>query len=1030
MVNLEWSADSVLALHWATLNDLQSSERPSKRVKLDHESSTSDKATQLTLWDVTLSLNLAEFELPPEVLSAIEGVEVLDFRLSVEKKSSRLAKLFIVSGEQTILELNNGQRGFDAETLSLVRMILSLDGYSSQSTRRTADVFRSAHPDATLTRKLFVLDSFLCLQTTLKVNPVTSWSNASIAFAGSAVYKALVGATYPDEADNPADIASFYAAIKPPRSSNRVSQNMPGLNATLMQYQCDCVSWMIDRENNKGETPSLWNAYTDTNNRVVMLQKTLGLIVSPDDDLSTAVSPVSGGLVCDEMGLGKTVEILGCILSNPRAHIDPTPKIDQFTGGTVIESKCTLVICPNSILHQWLDEIKKHSTLTFLHYLGASHASMRPQDFSQYDVVVASYEVLATQVHLARARVSTPARKLRHEPTYTRPVCPLTEIEFWRVVMDEGQMIASGSSSASEVASCIPRVHPWICTGTPAQSTTELFGLLHFLRIHPIYGSKAVWRSLSSGTDSANNVAGLFGPISARNTKASVKEELVIPKQTTYLVPVDFTAIEETSFSDLLSMAYEKIGLDFYGNPRTGDWEQLDVSEMMRYLVRLRESCSLPFYRDYRFNPHGSKPVLNLNEVLETMIEATSRSLQMNLRARYSRLLEKARMLVYEKQHEKMPILDCNKQDDYALAVLLDNETALLTELEQSITKYEAATQEARKAQSDTASATSDESLVRQIVTNEAQDLRQWRILVHRWYFELGGMYYDKAAVCEDDSEAKQAASDEESRFYALAKVQRGLILGEPERSATKYMKDLQKRAKSQQFVVIPEIKYPAFSGGILSRRLLECLQELTESLNEQANVLDQWREELIAKLTSPLIDQNEDATGDEYQEALDAQELGFGYLELVRITLLDRSRAVTGLISSLAAKDTKKFDAVLENAPESLRTNITLRAKLNPAASLGTLRSIKAELAEKQARCAESRNGNIELEIIVRAAATLDQIIAEQTKTCQALEKEMDTMTSCFNERVEASFSSDCANVSTTSNFRHSLILSSSILS
>ena len=69
--------------------------------------------------------------------------------------------------------------------------------------------------------------------------------------------------------------------------------------------------------------------------------------------------------------------------------------------------------------------------------------------------------------------------------------------------------------------------------------------------------------------------------------------------------------------------------------------------------------------------------------------------------------------------------------------------------------------------------------------------------------------------------------------------------------------------AAEQQFVEIPELRQSDFSGGILTRKIFERLQPFVDQMNEQANLMDEWRENIIQKLRLPLLDPTVDPDGE-----------------------------------------------------------------------------------------------------------------------------------------------------------------------
>src|SRR5690625_4669705 len=101
--------------------------------------------------------------------------------------------------------------------------------------------------------------------------------------------------------------------------------------------------------------------------------------------------------------------------------------------------------------------------------------------------------------------------------------------------------------------------------------------------------------------------------------------------------------------------------------------------------------------------------------------------------------------------------------------------------------------------------------------------------------------------------------------------------------------------ASSQSFVTIPELAVPKREVGLESRNLLEQLEELYDVLNEQANQIDTWREEVIQVLLQPLVDDDEgvERTGEEFLESTQMQEKLMVYVLLLKATIADRQDAI-----------------------------------------------------------------------------------------------------------------------------------------
>ena len=158
-------------------------------------------------------------------------------------------------------------------------------------------------------------------------------------------------------------------------------------------------------------------------------------------------SEPKGGILAEEMGLGKTVEMIALICLHKRdpAPQSPSPKTFQ-------RCSATLVITPPAILQQWKNELRGLApSLSVFTYEGlrveagkSDHEALLSR-CTQHDVILTTYNVLAREIHYAE----TPNRSLRHAKRYEERLSPLTQIHWWRVVLDEAQMVESGGSNAA-----------------------------------------------------------------------------------------------------------------------------------------------------------------------------------------------------------------------------------------------------------------------------------------------------------------------------------------------------------------------------------------------------------------------------------------------------------------------------------------------------------------------------------------------------------------------------------------------------
>ncbi|POM84187.1 SNF2 family N-terminal domain protein [Cryptosporidium meleagridis] len=171
--------------------------------------------------------------------------------------------------------------------------------------------------------------------------------------------------------------------------------------------------------------------------------------------------------------------------------------------------KGTLIIAPGSIVDQWYDEFNKHleeGRLKVVKYQGVRYVQnflknralnklkntdlnpmtsgngqiLTRRDILNYDVVLTSYEILKEEIyHVLDENAITNKRSMRFKKSYPILASLITNIDWWRVVLDEAQM-TEGYSLVSRMTSKLTCCNKWCVSGTPIvrSCSNDLIGLL------------------------------------------------------------------------------------------------------------------------------------------------------------------------------------------------------------------------------------------------------------------------------------------------------------------------------------------------------------------------------------------------------------------------------------------------------------------------------------------------------------------------------------------------------------------------
>ncbi|KAL9006711.1 MAG: hypothetical protein Q9188_000585 [Gyalolechia gomerana] len=825
----------------------------------------------------------------------------------------------------------------------------------------------------------------------------------------------LCGLDYPIERDRPWSPRDFYDNVLVPEKKTLLSSfpRIDQLKCQLYPFQQRAIEWLLYRETGRKSTksyekPQLPHGFiktVDADGKPCFISPFLGTMTS-DEGLLQSFSETRGGILAEEMGLGKTVEITGLIcLHRHQGAFD----IEHAAVASPRGCAATLIITPLSILDQWKSELQtlapdlRTTTYEGLRTTDSDDNEAYMSRFCNHDIVLTTYNVLAREIHHSG---HVPDRSFRHEKKYQRRLSPLTQLKWWRVVLDEAQMIESGVSNAAKVAQLIPRHNAWCVSGTPVKKNSQdLRGLLVFLRFPPYCYSAQLWNRLIA--ERRDIFRQIFGTLALRHTKEQIKDDVQLPPQRRIIITVPFTQIEEQNYLTLYKEMCEECGLDSEGNPLSEDWDpNANVERMRSWLLRLRQTClhAEVGIRNRKALGKGKNPLRTVDEVLDVMTEqnlTTLRAEERNL------LVSKAR---------RGQILEHAKHSKEALAIWADALGESHSIVSEARSRLQAESTAVNSDAADTAGTSANNPVVANTqIGAPRQRLRSALELEHMLLFFMANAYYQ---IKSDEQETKPESAEFrelerlEEEYYEKAKLIRKEILVEARGKADSLINVVHAKCRERSFATIPDPKPQVDRGGIESRSVLEKLEDITQIISRQANLVEGWREKVTKLLVVPLLDQEDtDLQGDEYETSTQQQDTVYSYVDALRAIVSDYHDIITGQRNLLIEHEMKvALRQAIEgggHSPELLRELLGIREDLKPSAGVGSIRGVITDLRELRTTFrAQLERGNVragaELGIISKALTAVQSLSASLSKAGSALQREVELFTDVMNARLE----------------------------
>ncbi|KAL5628654.1 hypothetical protein BROUX41_002045 [Berkeleyomyces rouxiae] len=795
----------------------------------------------------------------------------------------------------------------------------------------------------------------------------------------------------PEPSPNIFSPSQFYEATYMPNENDPSAHaiTVPGLAYTLYKYQKRSLKWLLSREGVAWEQrrivpcvsshptlPRTFRKAKDAEGKPFYISDVLQLVTRDLSQWKAADNMAQGGILAEEMGLGKTLEIISLILLH-RRYLPVSPS----SLGPHLSTKATLIVCPSSLEAQWLDEFKTHAPqLKVTIYEGCQIGTPEEKEakvgfLASHDVVITTYNICSSEIYYVD---DAPERPRRFEKVYDRPKSPLVQLNWWRLCLDEAQMIENGYSQAAKVTRAIPRTFSWGVTSTPFKNQTkDLLGLLSFLNIAPYASHPPAWNSLIGMHHHVFKA--LVYKICLRHTKAQVAHEIKLPPQRRYVITIPLGKVEKQYYQSLLKEMADACGLSLAGEPLAPDWDLACHEDKMRkWLHTLHQAALYPQVAKNCTRINLSERAETIHHVLEAIVESSDK-----VRTSKQRLYMTA--CLYHGQ-----LLDATNKPEEALNIwdpTLETLGAMAQRLRDEVSDAVAADRLLIKSHS-TDSSNNDESLV---LTEARRSLRATLELYHRTVSSCANACF-KIKVSNEDQNRSDPILDE--RLETLDRKARILRKEMAKDTYSKAWK-LIKKVHGKQLVELSDLPFLK-RAGMGRTNVTKQPQSIFNSLNKQNHYISEWRAKVVKLILCPLVDEDDGATIDDFEDEATTKLELYSYIMFLWIFISDREDAMTGGTNMIMANEVESARATVSlnqaSGSSLLLELMSIRHNVKPSPADGSMRSAMSKLRNlANSSALMSPDDGVEFSVAKAHEEMLGQIITEQEALIAALKVELD---------------------------------------
>lgn len=280
------------------------------------------------------------------------------------------------------------------------------------------------------------------------------------------------------------------------------------------------------------------------------------------------------GILADDMGLGKTLQVL------------------VFYEQYVSKDKPSLIVCPSSLMYNWMSEIEKFK-------IDVNSVCVTGMQEARKDIIKENYELYITTYDYLRRDVELYA-----------------PMEFEYIILDEAQFIKNPKTKNAQSVKSLKSRHRLALTGTPIENgLSELWSIFDFLLPGYLYSlnyfTKNFEKPIQMGDEKRKSqLQKLVSPFILRRTKKQVLNDL--PDKVEKDMWLNFSPEEKQLYLANLAQVNEQLQQQL-------ELEKVDSILILAMMTRLRQICCEPrmLYENYKGESTKFSMCLDLIETLK-----------------------------------------------------------------------------------------------------------------------------------------------------------------------------------------------------------------------------------------------------------------------------------------------------------------------------------------------------------------------------------------------------------------------------